>query len=163
LASVVSENVSVVKSNPVVSIPSPDLVSILKRVPSNSEVSRSSTASPVEVVSDCSGCSVKDDCRGDKDRKPHIGKDVKLTSPSANEGVTVETVDKSVKFRLRSKDWNKTDDSNESDSDSESVTIKRQFRKTHKKWLYPEKYDGTTPLAFFLTNVESCAKYNDWT
>jgi len=29
--------------------------------------------------------------------------------------------------------------------------------------LYPEKYDGTTALALFLNNVESCATYNDWT
>jgi len=29
--------------------------------------------------------------------------------------------------------------------------------------LYPEKYDGITPLSFFLTNVESCAAYNVWT
>jgi len=29
--------------------------------------------------------------------------------------------------------------------------------------LYPEKYDGTTPFSLFLTNVESCAAYNDWT
>jgi len=29
--------------------------------------------------------------------------------------------------------------------------------------LYLEKYDGTTPLSFFLTNVESCAAYNAWT
>jgi len=35
--------------------------------------------------------------------------------------------------------------------------------RTQKKWLYPEKYDGTTPLSLFLTNVESCAAYNDWT
>jgi len=29
--------------------------------------------------------------------------------------------------------------------------------------VYPEKYDSTTPLSLFLTNVESCAAYNDWT
>jgi len=38
------------KAVPIVSIPSTELVSILKRVPSNSEISRSNTASPVEVV-----------------------------------------------------------------------------------------------------------------
>jgi len=29
--------------------------------------------------------------------------------------------------------------------------------------IVPEKYDGTTPLSFCLTNVESCAAYNYWT
>jgi len=50
--------------------------------------------------------------------------------------VTVETVNKSVKFRCKkSNDKNKTDNSDESDfSESESVTIKRKSRKTHKKW-----------------------------
>jgi len=79
--------------------------------------------------------------------------------------VTVKTVNKSVKFRLKkSKDKAKKDDSGESDSsESESVTIKRKSKKTQKKWLYPEKYVGTTPLPLFLANVESCANYNDWT
>jgi len=161
-----SDNVSVVpKSVPVVSIPSPELVSILKRVPSNSKINRSNAASPVKSVSDSSGGSIKVVSKGGKDRKLHKHSDKDAIGPSsANEGVTVETVDKSVKFRLKkSKDKNKTDNSDESDSESGSVTIKRKSKKTHKKWLYPEKYDGTIPLALFLTNVESCAIYNDWT
>jgi len=130
-------------------------------VPSNSKISRSNTASPVEVVSDSSGCS-----KSGKDRKPHKHSDKEASAPfSASEGVTVKTVDKSVKFRLKkSKDKNKTNNSDESDSsESKSVTIKCKSKRTHKKWLYPEKYDGTTPLLLFLTNVESCAIYNDWT
>jgi len=50
-APAVSDNVSVVaKSIPVVSILSPELVSILKHVISNSEISRSNTTSLVKVV-----------------------------------------------------------------------------------------------------------------
>jgi len=64
----------------------------------------------------------------------------------------------------RSKDKAKKDNSDESDSsESESVTIKRKSRKTPKKWLYLEKYVGTTPLPLFLANVQSCANYNNWT
>jgi len=129
-APVVSDNVSVVtKSIPVVSIPSLDHVSILKRVSSNSEISRSNTTFPVEVVSDSSGCSIKVDCKGHKYKKTynHTDKDGTHTSPSSgNEGVTVN---KSVIFRLKKfKDTDKTDDSGESDSESESIglTTKRQ-------------------------------------
>jgi len=69
-----------------------------------------------------------------------------------------------VSCRLKMpKEKNKNCDSEEIDSESESVTIKRKSRRTQKKWLYPEKYDGTTPLPLFLANVESCANYNDWT
>jgi len=77
--------------------------------------------------------------------------------------VTVETVDNGAKFRLnKSKDKSKKYDSDESDSfESESVTIKQKSKQ--KKWLYPEKYDSTTPLSIFLTNVKSCAAYNDLT
>jgi len=32
----------------------------------------------------------------------------------------------------------------------------------HRKALLPERYDGTTPLTIFLTQLESCAKYNEW-
>jgi len=79
--------------------------------------------------------------------------------------VTVETVDKSVKFRLtKSKEKNKKNESDESDSsESESVSKKRKSKRTQKKWLYPKKYDGTTPLSLFFKNVESCAAYNDRT
>jgi len=130
--SVISENVPVVSTFvPVVSIPSPKLVSILK--PSNSEISRSNATSPVEVVSDGSGCLIKVGNKGGKDKKAHRHSDKNASAlSSANEGVTVETVDKSVKFRLKkSKDKNKTDNSDESDSNSESVIIKRKSRKTH--------------------------------
>jgi len=91
-------------------------------------------------------------------------KDISAPS-SANEGVTVETVDKIVKFRhKKSKDKSKKDDSDESESfEAESVTIKRKSKRGLKKWLYPEKYDDTTSLFRFLANVESCSAYNDWT
>jgi len=32
----------------------------------------------------------------------------------------------------------------------------------NRKALLPERYDGTTPLTIFLTQLESCAKYNGW-
>jgi len=70
-ASVITKSVPVItKFVPVVSIPSPDLVSILKRVPSNSEISRSNIVSPVEVVSDSSGCSLEVDSKGGRDTRP---------------------------------------------------------------------------------------------
>jgi len=52
-------------------------------------------------------------------------------SSSANEVVTVATVDKSVKFRLKkSKDKSKKDVSDESDSfEAESVTTKRKSKR----------------------------------
>jgi len=79
--------------------------------------------------------------------------------------VIVETVYKSVKFSLKkSKEKNRKNDPDESDSsESESVTTKRKSKRTQKKWLYPKKCDGTTPLSLFITNVESCAAHNDWT
>ena len=38
----------------------------------------------------------------------------------------------------------------------------RAPRAPFKKWLLPEKYDGTTPLAIFLTQMDTCAAYNKW-
>jgi len=87
----------VTKVVPVVEMPSPELVSILKRVPSIFEIIRCSTASPVEVVFDSSGCS-----KSGIDRKSHKHSDKEASAlSSAIEGVTVETVDKSVKFILK--------------------------------------------------------------
>jgi len=162
VAPIVSENIPVVaKYILVVSIPSPELAFILKRVPSNSEISRSNTASPSEVVSDCIGCSIKVDCKGVKDRKTHKPTDKDVSAPSSGSvGVTVETVDKSVKFRLKgSKEKNKTDNLEVSDSESESVFTKRQSKRFFFYCTLREKYDGTTPLALILTNVEACAIY----
>jgi len=55
--------------------------------------------------------------------------------------VTVETVDKSVKFRLmKFKEKTKKSYSDGSDSfESKSVTIKRKSKRTQKKRLYPKK------------------------
>jgi len=33
--------------------------------------------------------------------------------------------------------------------------------KSRKKWLYPDKFNGSTPLNLFLSSVETCAVYND--
>jgi len=139
-----------------VSVFFPELVSILKCVPSSSEVARSNTASPIEVVSESSGCSLKVENKCGKHKIAHRCSDKNISAPSsANEGVTVETVNKSVKFRLKnSKNKSKKNDSEESDSsEAESVTIKRKSKRIQNKWLYPEKYDGTTPLSLFFTNV----------
>jgi len=55
-ASFVSSNIPVVNQPiPVLSVSSPELVSILKHVPFSSEIVRSNTASLVEVESDSSG------------------------------------------------------------------------------------------------------------
>jgi len=136
-ASVVSGVIpDVTPSIPVVLVSSPELVSILKRVPSSSEISYSNAASPVEAVSDSSGCSVKIENKCGKNRKAHRHSDKEVRAlSSASKGVTVETVDKSVKFRLKkSKEKTKKDDSDESDSsESKSVTIKRQSKRTQKK------------------------------
>jgi len=104
---VMSENILVV-TKPNGSISSPELASILKRVPSNSKVNRLSTASPNDVVSDSSGCVVEVDRESGKDRKDRKekgkGSDKDESALSlASEGVTVETVDKSVNFKLRPK------------------------------------------------------------
>jgi len=161
-ASFLSSDIQVVNQPiPVVSVFFPELVSILKRVSSNSGIDRSNTASPVEVVSDSSGCSVKVENKCCKHKSAHKCSDTEVSAPSsASKRVTVETVDKSVKFRLKkSEDKTKNDDSDKSDS-SESVTIECKSKRTQRKWLYPERYDGTTPLSLLLTNVESkCAPW----
>jgi len=88
---------------PVVSTSSPKLVSILKRVTSSSKSVHSNTASPVEVVSDSCGCFLKVEKKCGKHRSIHKCSDKEVSAPSssANEGVNIETVDKSVKFRLK--------------------------------------------------------------
>jgi len=140
-----------------VSVSSPELASILKRVSSSSEIVRSYTPSLIEVVFDSSGYSLKFKNKCVKHKIAHKCSDKNISAPSfANPGVTVETVDISVKFRLKKSTIKKfkKDDSDESDSsEAESVTIKRKSKRTRKKWLYPKKYDGTTPLSIFLTNV----------
>jgi len=89
---------------------------------------------------------------------------LKCAPSSAKEKGLVESVDKIVKCRLkRPKEKNKIGNSEEIDSKSESAAIKHPSKNRHKKWLYPENYDSTTPLPLFLANVESCANYNDWT
>jgi len=71
-ASSVSGNIPVVNQPiPVVSNSSTELVSILKSVHSNSEIVRSNTASPVEVVSDISGCLGKIENKCGKYRSSH--------------------------------------------------------------------------------------------
>jgi len=58
--------------------------------------------------------------------------------------------------------------SNEHSSESSSddghgrESRKRSARRGPRKWLIPEKFDGTTPLNIFLEQFESCAKYNEW-
>jgi len=80
----------------------PELVSILKRVSSSSKIVRSNTASPVKVVSDSSGCSLKVENKCGKHKIAHRCNDKNISAPTfANEGVTVETVDKRVKFGLK--------------------------------------------------------------
>jgi len=61
---------------------------------------------------------VKVEIKCGKHRNAHKSSDKEVSAPSsASKGVTVETVDKSVKFRLKkSKEKNKKDDSDESDS-----------------------------------------------
>jgi len=69
-------------------------------------------------VSDSSGCSVKIENKGGKDIKTHRHSNKEVSAPSsASEGVTVESVDKSVKFGLeKCKEKNKSDNSEEIDS-----------------------------------------------
>jgi len=103
-ASPVSVNIPVLsQSIPVLPNSSPELVFILKRVPSNSEIVRYNTASPVEVVSDSSGCSLRVENKNSKHRIAHRCSDKEVSAPSssAKQGVTVKTVNKSVKFRLK--------------------------------------------------------------
>jgi len=57
---------------------SPEYVSILKRIPSNFEIIRSNTASPIEVVSDSSGCFLKVENKNSKHMIAHRCSDKKL-------------------------------------------------------------------------------------
>jgi len=60
------------------------------------------------------------------------------------------------------------EESEDDDSDLEKED-KKECRKKRvssprgiRKSLLPERYDGTTPLTIFLTQLESCARYNKW-
>jgi len=71
----------------------------------------------------------------------------------------------------RDKKKSLSDDSENEENDTERNKNKggkdRNIKKksgasNHRKALLPERYDLTTPLTIFLTQLESCAKYNGW-
>ena len=51
-------------------------------------------------------------------------------------------------------------DGDDSPERSSSKPYKSRF--PFKKWLLPEKFDGSTPLSIFLTQMDTCAVYNGW-
>jgi len=53
---------------------------------------------------------------------------------------------------------------NNSNEDDHQVKNKNSNKGNgqRKKWLYPDKFDGSTPLNLLLTSVEICASYNNW-
>jgi len=67
-------------------------------------------------------------------------------------------------WKKKDEDPSSEDSSSTSSSDrSRKGRSKRhRTRKGPRKWLIPEKFDGTTPLNIFLGQFESCAKYNKW-
>jgi len=66
--------------------------------------------------------------------------------------------------KKRGKDDSSSDDpdSEVSDSGPDKKHKKRTVFKSPRKWLLPEKFDGTTSLNIFLGQFESCTKYNRW-
>jgi len=68
-----------------------------------------------------------------------------------------------------SKKFKKDSSPEESDSSGSEKEDKKKSRKKrvssprgNRKSLLPKRYDGTTPLTIFLTQLESCAGYNKW-
>jgi len=79
----------------------------------------------------------------------------------------VEDIPEIVKKKRKDadKDYPFSDDPSSdksSDEDNGRKSRKRNVRRGPRKWLIPEKFDGTTPLNIFLGQFESCAKYNKW-
>jgi len=69
------------------------------------------------------------------------------------------------KRRDADKDYPPSDDTSSdksSDEDHSRKSRRRSARRGPRKWLIPEKFDGTTTLNIFLGQFESCAKYNKW-
>jgi len=64
-------------------------------------------------------------------------------------------------------------DSSLEESEDDDIETEKEDKKERKKKrsssprgcrkaLLPERYDGTAPLTIFLTQLESCARYNKW-
>jgi len=68
----------------------------------------------------------------------------------------------------RDKKKSSSDDSGNDDIDVEKKkprggnSMEMSKASNHRKALLPERYDRTTPLTIYLTQLESCAKYNEW-
>jgi len=71
---------------------------------------------------------------------------------------------KSKKQKRESSSEESEDDETESEDEEKKSKKdkKRGSPKSNSKALLQERYDGTTPLTIFLTQLESCAKYNKW-
>ena len=61
--------------------------------------------------------------------------------------------------RRRSTSYPETSSSDESTG---SNVRDRRGGEGRRKWIRPDKFDGTTPLATFLTQFKTCAHYNGW-
>jgi len=89
-------------------------------------------------------------------------------SDNAKEDRHLDKKRKSEKNSKKDKKKSSSDDSGDNDSDLEEEKPKggnskeKSRASIHRKALLPERYDGTTSLTIFLTQLESCAKYNEW-
>jgi len=93
----------------------------------------------------------------------------KKESSSSETSIGVELEEDS---EIDDKKRKKKDDEDPSSEDSSSTSSsdrgrgkrsrRHRTRKKPRKWLIPEKFDGTTPLNIFLGQFESCAMYNKW-
>jgi len=89
-------------------------------------------------------------------------------SDYANEDRHLDKKKRSNERSKKDKKKSLSDDSGNEDSDLEEEKLKggnsmeKSKASNHRKALLPEKYDGTTLLTTFLTELESCAKYNKW-
>jgi len=71
-----------------------------------------------------------------------------------------EESDKSKKTNRKDKERNESESEDEENQSKSMHQNKGKGRR--QKWLYPDKFDGSTSFSFFHTSVEICASYNDW-
>jgi len=88
-------------------------------------------------------------------------------SDNAKEGRHLDKQKRSNEKSKKDKKKSSSDDSGDEDSELEEEKLKggkikeKNKASNHRKALLLEKYDGTTPLTIFLTQLESWAKYNE--
>jgi len=83
-------------------------------------------------------------------------------------GEEPEQPKKNKKHRAETESGSTSDGDDSGSSESDVATKRKSEKKKQgnsrhfKKWLTLEKFDGTTPLSIFLSQLDTCVKYNGW-